>query len=137
LEDTAVVKAVAPGAGVPTGSVTFTAVNTADGSTVQGSALLVLVKGNARATFKTSALPAGTYTVTAVYGGDPNFLAAPPAQLTQTVKTRGGALGRSGGARAGFESGLDALFPTLGPQGTDQLFTAGWTSRPSVALGEG
>src|SRR5207302_8435941 len=62
---TASVAVAAPGAGAPTGSVTFS-----DGTTPLGIGSL---DGAGHATFSTSALTAGTHTITAGYGGDGNF----------------------------------------------------------------
>jgi hypothetical protein len=73
---TASLKAVAPGSGVPTGTVTF-----ADGTTVLGT--IALVNGAARLTTKT--LPVGSDPITATYSGDGNFLAGTPAGMSQTV----------------------------------------------------
>src|SRR5581483_7773083 len=73
---TATVNAVAPGAGTPTGTVTFR-----DGSTNLGTSTL---SGNT-ATFTTSALAVGSHTITAVYAGDTNFTGSTSASLTQTV----------------------------------------------------
>jgi hypothetical protein len=73
---TATVSANSPGAGTPTGSVTFY-----DGSTSLGSGTLAAGK----ATLKTSALPAGTDSITAVYSGDINFVTSTSAALAQTV----------------------------------------------------
>ena len=62
---TASVKVTSPGAGTPTGTVTFK-----DGSTTLGTGTLSLVNGVAVATFTTVALPVGTRSLTAVYGDD-------------------------------------------------------------------
>jgi Bacterial Ig-like domain (group 3) len=65
----ATVTPVSPGAGVPTGTVTFSA-----GTTVLGSAL---VDGSGTATFTTtSPLPVGTNAITSTYSGDTDFLAS-------------------------------------------------------------
>jgi Protein kinase domain/Bacterial Ig-like domain (group 3)/IPT/TIG domain len=72
---TATVTANSPGAGTPTGKVAFYA-----GGQLIGTAPL---NGSGVATFSTSALKAGTYTITASYGG--NFAASTSAALTQTV----------------------------------------------------
>jgi hypothetical protein len=64
---TATVKAVAPGAGTPTGTVTFM-----DGQTVLGT---VQLSGDT-ASFTTSTLAAGQDTITAVYNGDDDFAAS-------------------------------------------------------------
>ncbi len=61
---TAMVAVVSPGAGAPGGVVTFTI----NGAPVGTSSLT-----GASATYITSTLPAGAYTVTATYGGDVNF----------------------------------------------------------------
>ena len=61
---TATVSPVAPGAGTPTGSVTFL-----DGGSPIGSGTL----SSGVATFTTSALAVGNHTLTANYGGDGNF----------------------------------------------------------------
>ncbi|TWB07103.1 Ig-like domain-containing protein [Bradyrhizobium stylosanthis] len=61
---TAVVAAVAPGAGTPTGTVTFL-----DGGSPIGSAPL----SGGSVTFTTPALAAGSHTITVSYGGDGNF----------------------------------------------------------------
>ena len=78
----ATVNAVAPGSGTPTGSVTFT-FTFLDGSTTQDTAPL---NSGGKATFTTKALPVGgSYTITAVYGGDSNFTTSTSTALTQTV----------------------------------------------------
>jgi hypothetical protein len=61
------VNAVAPGAGVPTGSVTFK-----DGTTVLGT--MALVGGHA--SFSTSALSVANHTILAIYGGSGSFSAS-------------------------------------------------------------
>jgi len=65
---TAVVAATAPGAGTPTGAVTFL-----DGGTSLGNGQLSVVGGKAQATFSTSTLAVGVHTITASYAGDGNF----------------------------------------------------------------
>jgi large repetitive protein len=64
----ATISAVAPGAGVPTGSVTFK-----EGATSLGTGT---VNGSGVATFTSASLTAGTHTITASYGGDINFTAS-------------------------------------------------------------
>ncbi len=73
---TATVSASAPGAGTPTGVVTFT-----EGATTLGAGTL---SGGA-ATFSTSSLVVGAHTITATYGSDNNFNASSGA-TTQTVE---------------------------------------------------
>src|SRR6202042_608211 len=62
---TATVTPVAPGAGTPTGPVTFLASGTRIGTGARD--------GSGQATFTTSALGAGDHTITASYDGDGNF----------------------------------------------------------------
>ena len=73
----ATVSAAAPGSGTPTGSVTFM-----DGSTALGSATL----SGGKASFKTTSLAVGSQAITAVYGGDGNFITSKSVALTQTVQ---------------------------------------------------
>src|SRR4029077_1069048 len=61
---TATVSPVAPGAGTPTGTITFL-----DGGSPIGTGTL----SSGIATFTTSALPVGNHTITTSYGGDGNF----------------------------------------------------------------
>ena len=74
---TATVSAVAPGAGIPTGTVTFK-----DGATSLGVAAL---DAQGVATLPTS-LAAGARTILAFYGGDANFIGSDSAPYAQTVK---------------------------------------------------
>jgi hypothetical protein len=71
---TATVAPVAPGAGRPTGVVTFF-----DGATVVGTAV---VDANGQATLMLYGLSAGTHALTASYGGDGNFLGSTSDILT-------------------------------------------------------
>src|SRR5262249_51856671 len=70
------VAAVAPGAGTPTGTVTFQ-----DGATVLGT---VAVGTGGAATFTTSFAAAGGHAITAVYSGDAAFVGSAQA-LTEQV----------------------------------------------------
>jgi parallel beta-helix repeat protein len=74
---TATVTAVAPGAGTPTGTVTFL-----DGVTTLGTGTL---NGSGVATFTTSALTLGSHSITASYGGDGSFSASTSSVVTQVV----------------------------------------------------
>ncbi|HLJ94968.1 MAG TPA: Ig-like domain repeat protein [Gemmataceae bacterium] len=76
---TATVTAVAPGSGIPTGTVTFR-----DGTTTLSMATL---DANGRATFQVSSLTPGPHTITATYGGDTNFTTSASTALTQTVQS--------------------------------------------------
>ena len=74
---TATIAAVAPGAGSPTGTVTFQ-----DG-TIPLSTGTLNSAGNA--TFSTSSLTSGSHSVTASYSGDSNFLVSTSAPINVTV----------------------------------------------------
>jgi hypothetical protein len=69
LTFTFIVKAAAPGTGVPSGSVTFE-----DGPTILGAVTLTVVNGLSTATFTTSTLAVGNHSIIAVYSGGPNYL---------------------------------------------------------------
>jgi len=73
---TATMAAVAPGAGTPTGTVTFR-----DGSVVLGT---VAVGAGGTATFTTSFAATGGHVITAVYNGDSNFVGSSQS-LTEQV----------------------------------------------------
>ena len=73
---TAVVSPVAPGTGVPTGTVTFR-----DAATVLGTVTLV----NGSASLVTSTLAVGSHSLTAAYSGGGNFLASTSAIVIHTV----------------------------------------------------
>lgn len=75
---TAGVSAAAPGAGTPTGTITFM-----DGSTALAT---VTLAADGTASFSTFALGVGGHTITAVYGGDANFFNN-SAAVAQTVVT--------------------------------------------------
>jgi hypothetical protein len=73
---TATTSAVAPGAGTPTGTVTFK-----DGATTLGSVSLSGGSG----TFTTTALTIGAHSITALYAGSTGFAASTSAALSETV----------------------------------------------------
>jgi len=73
---TAAVAAVAPGAGTPTGTVSFL-----DGSASLGAASL----SAGQATFTSSSLSIASHSITAVYVGDGNFTGSSSAALMETV----------------------------------------------------
>ena len=74
---TAIVSAVAPAAGTPSGSVIFN-----DGTSVLGTGTLT----NGTATFASASLTVGTHSITASYGGDAVFAPAASGPVVQTVK---------------------------------------------------
>jgi len=77
---TATVAAVAPGAGTPTGTVTFY-----DGQANLGTSP---VNGDGQATFQTSTLSVGAHSVTASYSGDVDFIAcASTSAVSQYIDT--------------------------------------------------
>ncbi|MBL8206889.1 MAG: Ig-like domain repeat protein, partial [Blastocatellia bacterium] len=73
---TANVAAVAPGAGTPTGTITFK-----DGAKVIGTGTLT----NGQAAMTTSTLETGVHSITAEYGGSENFSGAVAPAVSQTV----------------------------------------------------
>lgn len=74
---TTIVSPVAPGAGTPTGIVTFR-----DGAATLGTAAL---NSTDTATLTTSSLAAGTHSLTASYGGDANFIASASSAVSEQV----------------------------------------------------
>jgi hypothetical protein len=68
---------VAAGAGTPAGTITFS-----DGTTPLGT---VSLDGTGTATFTTSALLAGSHSITATYSGDADFLGMESAPYSETV----------------------------------------------------
>jgi hypothetical protein len=73
---TATVAATAPGTGTPTGTITFK-----DGSTTLGTGTI----SGGVATYATSALSAGSHSITAVYGASGSYATSTSAVLTQVV----------------------------------------------------
>jgi hypothetical protein len=78
---TATVTPVSPGAGIPTGTVTFY-----DGTASLGTGTL----SSGSATFSTSSLSVGTHSITAVYGGDTDFTGSTSDAMTQMVSQASG-----------------------------------------------
>ena len=78
---TATVTAKSPGAGTPTGTVTFK-----DGSSTLGTGTL---NSSGQAMFTTSTLAVGPHSITASYGGDATFSGSTSSPLTQTVRKAG------------------------------------------------
>jgi hypothetical protein len=73
---TAVVGAVAPGVGIPGGTISFT-----DGVTVLGTPTLV----NGAASLTISSFAVGNHSITAIYGGGGNFLGSVSTTLVEIV----------------------------------------------------
>src|SRR5207247_10054557 len=104
---TATPNAVSPGAGTPTGTVTFK-----DSATTLGTGTLTA----GQATFVISSLTVSNHIISAVYNGDGNFNTSTSANLTQAVSAARVAAG-SGGARISADTasnGVAAAFTTLG-----------------------
>src|SRR5207253_8239064 len=78
---TATVLAHAPGAGTPTGSVTFVV----DNSNLAPLATLT----NGVATYVDSSLTVGSHSLSAIYNGDTNFLTSTAPAINQTVTKAG------------------------------------------------
>jgi hypothetical protein len=76
---TATVTANSPGAGTPTGAVTFK-----DGGSTLGTGTL---NNSGQAIFTTSTLKVGSHSITASYGGDAHFNGSTSSTLTQTTTT--------------------------------------------------
>jgi len=115
---TATLAAVSPGAGTPTGIVTFFD----NGSSIGAGTL-----SGGIATFTTTTLPVGSNSITAVYGGDTNFTTSTSGAMTQTVnqsstttkltKNTTGAI--TSGQSVTFTATLAAVSPGAGtPTGT-------------------
>ncbi|MCD6141607.1 Ig-like domain repeat protein, partial [Candidatus Bipolaricaulota bacterium] len=83
---TATVSVDSPGAGTPTGTVTFT-VNDKDGTQVATSTENLDNSGAATYDISTLDASGSPYAVTAEYNGDSNFNASTSSSLTQLVKT--------------------------------------------------
>ncbi len=133
---TAKLAAVSPGAGTPTGTVTFK-----DGSTTLGTATL----SSGVAKFTTTALPVASNSITAVYGGDANFNTSTSSALTQTVSkastTTALTKNTTGATKFGqsvtFTAKLAAVSPGAGtPTGT-VTFKNGSTTLGTATLGSG
>ena len=77
---TATVAVSSPGAGTPTGTVTFK-----DGTTVLGTGTLSTKNGVTTATFSTSKLAVGSDSITAIYSGDTNDLTSTSSALTFNI----------------------------------------------------
>ena len=109
---TATLSVVTPGAGTPTGTVTFT-----DGDTFLGT---VPLSGNV-ATWAISALAPAPHGITATYNGDVSFAGSPRATMVQTINR----------ATPAAVLSLSTVTPTSGQPVT---FTATITPTPATVL---
>jgi ELWxxDGT repeat protein len=82
LTITAIVQAASPGAGTPTGMVTFM-----DNTTVLGTGTLNAAH---QATFTTTSLALGSHALTSAYAGDNNFTSSFAPNFAETVKSMAG-----------------------------------------------
>ncbi|HET6929299.1 MAG TPA: Ig-like domain repeat protein [Candidatus Acidoferrum sp.] len=140
---TAVVSAVAPGSGTPTGTVTFL-----DGGSPFGTGILI----GGVATFTTSALTPGNHTIVSIYGGDGNFnsstgsLTGNPQVVTQaatttTVTSSAGTITLGDTvtftatvtAASGTATGLVTFFDGITPLGSGTLQTVGGNQQASIS----
>jgi hypothetical protein len=136
---TATVTAVAPGAGTPTGTVTFK-----DGATTIGTGTL----SGGVATFVTSALSVAAHSITADYGSDANFdvsSSSTLSTLTQTVNQANTTTAvasslnpSSYGSPVTFTATVTAVAPGSGiPTGTVQFNIDGTNVGGAVSLVSG
>ena len=125
---TATVSVVAPGSGVPTGSVAFLD----DGTTIAGCAAQA-VTGAGIATCDDAFVAAGAETITAVYSGDADFSSSTSAALTQTINPGAtstvvtSAVDPSvSGESVSYTATVSAVIPASGtPTGTAAFLDAG------------
>ena len=104
---TASILVTSPGAGTPTGTVTFH-----DGTKVLGTSTVKMIGGIPQATLTSSSLSVGRHSIIAVYAGSTNYNSSTSAVLTQTINAA-----QSGGSTItpfdvngdGIVSPLDAL----------------------------
>jgi autotransporter-associated beta strand protein len=131
------VSAVLPGAGVPTGSVTFT-----DGGTTLGSAPLDV---NGNATFTTpSTLAKGNHSIVATYAGDSNFAGGPSNTVTQKVTATPTVVTVTSGLSPSISGQAVTFTTTVAPQsgtgtptGTVQFSVDGVALLPTMNLVNG
>ena len=132
---TATVTAAAPGAGTPTGTVTFL-----DGAVGIGTATL----SGGVATFTTTGLAAGSHAISVSYPGDANFTSSGSAPLSQTVSQGSAAVAVTSslspstyGTAVTYTARVSAVAPAAGtPTGT-VTFTDGGTTLGTATLSGG
>ncbi len=131
----ATVAAVAPGAGTPAGTVTFS-----EGETVLGT--IQLSGANANLSLKT--LPVGKHEITAVYSGDANDEPSKAGPVTQTIvkasteTTLTSTLNPAPyGSSATLKATVDAVAPALGTPAGNVTFREGETVLATLPLGAG
>jgi hypothetical protein len=80
IDFVATVTVTTPGAGTPTGTVSFY-----DGDDLLGTGTLQVVDGADQATYSTAALGVGDHTITASYVGDDNFTGSTSGTVVETI----------------------------------------------------
>jgi Ca2+-binding RTX toxin-like protein len=121
-----------PGAGTPTGQVTFK-----DGTTTLGTGTLSTANGVTTATFSTTKLAVGSHSITAVYAGDTNDLTSTSAALSFTVGESAGSdvqVARSTLPVVGTSS-LFSVSPSVVDQAIDEFDAAGVSPQSTQVLG--
>jgi hypothetical protein len=145
LTFTGTVHALAPGVGVPMGTVTFT--DNFNGKTkVLGSAA---VNGQGKATFSTSSLEEGNHAIIAIYSGNSDFNGSTSRQFGETIKDEDLAAAGTAASPAGATAAVAPTSPaqphsstlsvkpsasgppaTATPAGADAQAVSSQTSRP-------
>ncbi|PWU21096.1 MAG: hypothetical protein C5B50_02475, partial [Verrucomicrobia bacterium] len=133
---TATVTAVSPGAGTPTGTVTFS-----DG----GTPLATNALSNGQVTYATSALSVASHSITAVYNGDNNFITSTSGTVTQTVNQASTTIAVASSANPSvfgqsvtFTATVSAVAPGSGTRtGTVQFYIDGSPFGGPVSLSGG
>lgn len=108
---TATVVVSAPGTGIPTGIITFTA----DGSAIIGCNPLTLI--DAQATCTTSGLAAGSHAITAEYVGDATFLGSTAPAVDQVVQALPVAVNDAAGTQQATPVTVAVLANDINPAG--------------------
>jgi hypothetical protein len=120
---TATVTATAPGAGTPTGTVTFK-----NGATVLGT---VTLNSSGHATLTHTFLKKGNYPITVIYNGDANFSTSTSPTLTQVVNRRGATVLLP--VVSGLTQGLHSAGEVQWGEPTITVAPSGPTSAPTAA----
>jgi hypothetical protein len=132
---TAVLTAKAPGAGTPTGTVTFK-----DGTVGLGRGMLQVVGGVDRATFTTNALSVGSHTITAIYGGSTDFFGSSASVVQKVTKDATSTAVKSSlnpsvaGQAVTFTATVHALLPGSGIASGTVIFKDGTNILGSAPL---
>jgi Bacterial Ig-like domain (group 3) len=142
---TATVQSLAPGVGVPTGTVTFT--DTFNGKTKTLGTAPVGALG--KATFSTSSLESGNHAIIAVYSGNSDFNGSTSQQFGETIRDDLAALGTAlptgatgagtttssaqpGSSTLSVKAAATGTAATATPAGADTQAVSSHTSRPVV-----